>query len=83
VTAAVAPLLTDRQRRILDFIRGHHTQHGYPPSLRDIGAQVGLSSVSAVRYQVDRLEQMGWIRRHPNRPRALVVLDPATGGARW
>ncbi len=81
MTAAVTTLLTDRQRRILDVIRDHHAVHGYPPSLRDIGAEVGLSSPSSVRYQIGELERMGWIRRAPGVARALVVLDPATGGA--
>ena len=79
MTAAVTSLLTARQRRILDFIRTHHTEHGYAPSLRDIGAQVGLSSVSAVRYQIGELERRGWIRRAPGVARALVVLNPADG----
>jgi repressor LexA len=79
VTAAVTALLTVRQRRILDFIRAHHAEHGYAPSLRDIGAEVGLSSPSAVRYQIGELERRGWIRRAPGVPRALVVLNPADG----
>lgn len=80
MTASVAPLLSVRQCRILDFIRDHHTEHGYAPSLRDIGAQVGLASPSGVRYHIGELERMGWIRRAPGVARALIVLDPATGG---
>lgn len=79
MTAAVTPLLSRRQRRILDFIRAHHTEHGYAPSLRDIGAEVGLSSPSSVRYQIGELEQAGWIRRAPGVARALIVLNPADG----
>jgi repressor LexA len=79
MTTAVAPLLSVRQRRILGFIREHHAEHGYAPSLRDIGAHVGLSAVSAVRYQIGELERMGWIRRAPGVARALVVLNPADG----
>lgn len=79
MTAAVTSLLSPRQRRILEFIRAHHTEHGYPPSFRDIGARVGLSSVSAVRYQVVELERMGWIRRTPGVARTLIVRDPADG----
>ncbi|WP_433731097.1 LexA family protein [Actinoplanes sp. CA-051413] len=79
MTAAVAPLLSRRQSRILAYIRAHHAQHGYAPSLRDIGAHVGLSTPSAVAYQVRELERMGWIRRAPGVARALVVLNPDDG----
>lgn len=80
MTAAVTPLLTVRQRRILDGIRGYYALNGYAPSVREIAGFAGLSSASAAVYQLRELERIGWIRRHPNRPRALVVLDPATGG---
>ena len=79
MTATVTPLLTDRQRQILAFIREFHTDHGYAPSMRQIGAAVGLVSPSSVRHQVGRLQEMGWIRQAPGIARALVVLDPATG----
>lgn len=79
MTAPVTPLLTRRQRQILDVIRRYYQTHGYPPSLRDIAARTGLASPSTVRYQLGELERAGWIRRAPGVPRALVVLDPATG----
>lgn len=78
MTAPAIPLLTYTRRRILSVIREYYTANGYAPSIREIGDQVGLS-VSAVQHQLVQLERMGWIRRDPNRPRALVVLDPATG----
>ncbi|GIM88850.1 LexA family protein [Paractinoplanes toevensis] len=78
MTAPVMPLLTARQQRVLAFIRDFHTEHGWAPSLREIGQHVGLRP-SGVQYQLVQLERMGWIRRAPNLPRALVVLDPATG----
>ena len=78
MTATVTPLLTATQQRVLTAIRGYFTQHGYPPALRDIAAETGLS-LSAVSHQVHRLTEKGWIRRAPGRPRALVVLDPADG----
>jgi repressor LexA len=80
VTATIAPLLTDRQVAVLSAIRDYYREHGYAPSLRDIGALSGLDSPSSVRYQLGELERMGWIRRHPGRSRAIVVLNPATGG---
>ena len=79
MTAAVVPLLTPRQTRILTFIRGYYTQHGWAPSLREIADGCGLASPSSVNYQLGELQRMGWIRRHPNRSRALVVLNPADG----
>jgi repressor LexA len=65
--------LTARQRRILDFIRGWVERHGYPPSVREIGEAVGLVSPSSVAYQLKELEKKGYLRRDPNRPRAVDV----------
>lgn len=79
MTTAVIPLLTERQRRILDFIRDHQTLHGYACTLREIADGCGLASVSSVGHQLRRLQDAGWIRRHPHRPRSLVVLNPADG----
>jgi repressor LexA len=78
VTAAVAPLLSPTQVRVLNVIRDYYRANGYAPSLRDIAAATGLA-VSGVQYQVGQLQAKGWIRRHPNRPRTLVVLNPADG----
>ncbi len=78
MTAPVVSLLTYRQRRVLEVIRDYAQLQGYPPSVRDVAVLVGLSP-SATQYQIDQLVVKGWIRRHPNRPRALVVLNPADG----
>ncbi len=67
--------LTPRQRAILDMIRTTMDERGYPPSVREIGEGVGLTSPSSVSYQLGVLEKMGYLRRDPNRPRALVVSD--------
>jgi repressor LexA len=77
-TAPVVPLLTVRRQRVLEVIRAFYAEHGYAPTVLEIGAQVGLSA-SAVHHQLTQLERMGWIRRAPGRSRALIVLDPATG----
>lgn len=69
--------LTARQQRILDAISASIAAHGYPPSMREIGDTVGLSSLSSVTHQLSRLEELGCIRRDPKRPRAIEVLDPA------
>jgi repressor LexA len=67
--------LTPRQRAILAAIRDTVEQRGYPPSVREIGEGVGLTSPSSVAHQLTTLERMGYLRRDPNRPRALVVAD--------
>jgi repressor LexA len=66
--------LSDKQRSILDMIQRSVSQRGYPPSMREIGDAVGLASLSSVTHQLNQLELSGYIRRDPNRPRALEVL---------
>jgi len=67
------PGLTERQRTILDVIRASVTTRGYPPSIREIGDAVGLTSTSSVAHQLRTLERKGYLRRDPNRPRAVDV----------
>lgn len=67
--------LTDRQRQILDYIRAEIHRCGYPPSVREIGEAVGLSSSSTVHSHLAALEAKGLLRRDPSKPRALEVLD--------
>ncbi len=69
--------LTARQRRILEFIRSWVERYGYPPSVREIGEAVGLVSPSSVAYQLKELERKGYLRRDPNRPRAVDVRPPS------
>ncbi|MFW3172333.1 transcriptional repressor LexA [Geodermatophilus sp. CPCC 206100] len=68
--------LTQRQRRVLEVIRDSIERRGYPPSVREIGEAVGLSSASSVAHQLTVLQKKGWLRRDPNRPRALDVRLP-------
>ncbi|MFI7484203.1 transcriptional repressor LexA [Kocuria sp. M1R5S2] len=68
--------LTVRQRTILEAIQRSIAEHGYPPSMREIGDLVGLASLSSVTHQLSRLEQLGYLRRDPKRPRAMEVLTP-------
>lgn len=71
--------LTAKQRSILEYIVSSVTTRGYPPSMREIGDAVGLSSLSSVTHQLNRLELAGCIRRDPHRPRALEILvNPVT-----
>ncbi|MDO8879754.1 MAG: transcriptional repressor LexA [Coriobacteriia bacterium] len=67
--------LTARQREILDFIRAEIHRRGFPPSVREIGEAVGLSSSSTVHSHLAALETKGLLRRDPSKPRALEVLD--------
>ncbi len=69
--------LTPRQRRVLDVIRDSVKSRGYPPSMREIGEAVGLTSSSSVAHQLRKLEARGFIRRDVNRPRAVEILHPA------
>lgn len=67
--------ITDRQKQILDFIRAEIHRRGFPPSVREIGEAVGLSSSSTVHAHLASLEEKGFIRRDPSKPRAVEVLD--------
>ena len=69
--------LTARQRAILEVIRETVERQGYPPSVREIGVGVGLTSPSSVAHQLGTLEKLGYLRRDPTRPRALVVAEPS------
>ncbi|MGY6497994.1 MAG: transcriptional repressor LexA [Microcella sp.] len=66
--------LSDKQQAILRAIQASIAQRGYPPSMREIGEAVGLSSLSSVAHQLGQLELSGYLRRDPNRPRAMEVL---------
>ncbi|WP_250446231.1 transcriptional repressor LexA [Actinotalea sp. C106] len=68
--------LTTRQRLVLETIRASVEQRGYPPSMREIGEAVGLTSPSSVKHQLTALERKGYLRRDPNRPRAIEVVHP-------
>jgi len=67
--------LTKRQQEIFDFIKRHSAQHGYPPTVRDIGKAVGLASSSTVHAHLANLERLGLLRRDPTKPRAIELLD--------
>jgi len=68
--------LTARQRLVLDTIRTLVERRGYPPSMREIGEAVGLTSPSSVSHQLETLQRKGYIRRDPNRPRAIELTTP-------
>jgi len=81
-TLPVMAELTARQKGILDMIETSMRERGYPPSVREIGEAVGLTSPSTVHSHLASLERMGFLRRDPTKPRALEVrYDPSSGAA--
>ena len=71
--------LTKRQQEIYDFIKRYAAEHGYPPTVRDIGKAVGLASSSTVHAHLANLEKLGLLRRDPSKPRAMELLDRVRG----
>jgi len=67
--------LSDRQRRMLDFIMQYSRDHGYPPSIREIGQAVGISSTSVVNYNLNRLVDEGYLDRQQNVSRGLRLTE--------
>src|ERR687898_200353 len=66
--------LTKRQQEIFDFVKRYAGEHGYPPTVRDIGKAIGLTSSSTVHAHLANLEKLGLIKRDPTKPRAIEVL---------
>jgi repressor LexA len=77
-TDVPAAQLTARQREILAFVNDHSAQHGYPPTVREIGTAVGLTSSSTVHAHLANLERLGLLRRDPAKPRALNLVGRST-----
>ena len=73
--------LTPRRRQILDMIVGHQRAHGYPPSMREIAAEVGLKSPASVKAHIDVLGRAGYLRVDPTRPRAIELRYDENSGA--
>jgi repressor LexA len=77
-------MVSARQQEIYDFIVAYSRKHGYPPTVREIGAQVGLASPSTVHVHLAKLEEAGYLRRDPTKPRALELVgrkeSPPHGG---
>ena len=74
--------LTARQQQILEIIDQHISERGYPPSVREIGKAIGLTSPSSVQNHLNRLNELGYLRRDPVKPRALEVrYDPNSGAS--
>jgi repressor LexA len=73
--------LTGKRREIIEFIAAQVRERGYPPSVREIGAAVGLASTSTVQAHLNTLQKQGYLRRDPTKPRALEVHYDTTSGA--
>ena len=67
--------LSDRQVRILEFIESYLEEHNYPPTIREIGKAVGISSTSVVKYNLERLQDKGKIKRSEEVSRGLRLID--------
>lgn len=79
---ATETVLTGKRRQILDFIADQLRERGYPPSVREIGEAVGLTSSSTVHAHLATLQRQGYLRRDPTKPRAIEVrYDPSSGAA--
>lgn len=82
MTPNVRSSLTDRQRQVLEFVDAEIRKRGYPPSVREIGEAVGLASPSTVHAHLAALQDKGYLRRDPSKPRAIEIsADPGTGAA--
>ena len=66
--------LTKRQQEIFDFIKKYSAKYGYPPTVRDIGKAIGLTSSSTVHAHLANLEKIGLLKRDPSKPRAIEVM---------
>ncbi len=73
--------LTRRQRQVLELIKRRVAERGYPPSVREIGEELGLSSPSTVHSHLTALVRTGYLRRDPAKPRAIEVVDQTPAGA--
>ncbi|HZJ03141.1 MAG TPA: transcriptional repressor LexA [Thermoleophilia bacterium] len=74
--------LSDRQRAIVNFIRRYVGRHGYPPTVREIGEAVGLTSPASVHNQLATLERKGYLRRGVGKRRALELVETGSGSSR-
>lgn len=67
--------LTNKQIKILEFIKDRFSQKGYPPTIREVCSYIGLKSTSTVHSHLNKLEELGYIKRDPTKPRAIELLE--------
>ena len=70
-------MLKEREQRILDYMKGEIRTKGYPPTVREICAALGIKSTSTVHKDIENLVRQGYLVKDPSKPRALMVVDPA------
>lgn len=73
-------MIQSTRMRVLGYIRAYIRRNGYPPSMREIGDGVGLTSLSSVSHQLEKLEDEGFITRNPRIPRSIVLQKEVEGG---
>jgi repressor LexA len=73
--------LSTRQERILEFIRQYRDEHDYPPTIREIGRAADISSTSVVKYNLERLQEKGYLSRNKDVSRGLRLVDPGLSAA--
>lgn len=71
-------MLKDREQKILNYMKNEIKAKGYPPTVREICAALGIKSTSTVHKDIDSLVKQGYIRKDPSKPRALMIVDPET-----
>lgn len=67
--------LSDREQQVLDFVRGYWRENQFSPSIREIGAHIGIDSTSLVQFYLDKLQEAGKIRRNKSIARSIVVIQ--------
>jgi repressor LexA len=72
--------LKPRERQILEFMKVQIARKGYPPTVREINAALGIKSTSTTHKDIERLENKGYIRKDPSKPRAIMIIDPSGSG---
>ena len=70
-------MLTDREQKILDYMKNEIRTKGYPPTVREICASLGIKSTSTVHKDIESLVRQGYLKKDPSKPRALMVVDPS------
>lgn len=73
-------MLKEREQKVLDFMKQEILEKGYPPTVREICAALGIKSTSTVHKDIASLERQGYLRKDPSKPRALMIVDPQTNG---
>jgi repressor LexA len=80
-TEGIMEELKTRERQILDFMKQQIARKGYPPTVREINAALGIKSTSTTHKDIERIESKGYIKKDPSKPRAIMITDSSDTGA--